>query len=64
MSVLILGCAGVAQHILNIVDEQKILVGYVDVTLRFRKLAFDFRLSRCNVKNVRELISIFFSHSV
>ena len=32
LSVSILGCAGAAQHILNIVDEQKILVGYVDVT--------------------------------
>ena len=40
----------------NIVDEQQILVGYVDVIQRFRKVAFDFRLSRCNVENVIELI--------
>ena len=31
LSVPILGCAGVPWHMLNIVDEQQILVGYVDV---------------------------------
>ena len=31
LSVPILGCTGVVQHMLNIVDEQQILVGYVDV---------------------------------
>ena len=41
---------------LNIVDEQEILVGCVDVMKRFRNFAFDFSLSRCNVENVTELI--------
>ena len=50
-----LGCAGVAQHMLNIADEQQILVRCVDVIQRFRKFAFDFRLLRCNVENVMEL---------
>ena len=49
---------------LNIVDEQQILVGYVDVIYRFRKFAFYFRLSRSNVENVIELILILFSRSV
>ena len=40
----------------NIVDEQQILVGYVDVIQRFRNVTFDFRLSRCNVENVIKLI--------
>ena len=31
LSVTILGCAGVAWHMLIIVDEQQILVGCVDV---------------------------------
>ena len=41
---------------LNIADEQQILVGYVDVIYRFRKFAFDFRLSKCNVESMIELI--------
>ena len=41
---------------LNIVDEQQILVGHVDVISRFRKFLFVFRLSRCNVENVIEFI--------
>ena len=51
-----LGCAGVAQHVLDIADEQQILVHCVDVIQRFRKFAFDFRLLRCNVENVMELL--------
>ena len=41
---------------LNFIDEQETLVGYADVMERFRKSAFDFRLSRCNVENVKESI--------
>ena len=41
---------------LNIVDEQEIIVGCVGVMKRFRKFAFDFRLSRRNVENVMEVV--------
>ena len=51
-----LGCAGVAQHMLNIADEQQILVRCVDVIQRFRKFACDFWLLRSNVENVMQLI--------
>ena len=51
-----LGCEGVAQHMLNIADEQQILVCCVDVIQRFRKFAFDFRLLRCNIQNMMELL--------
>ena len=50
-----LGCAGVAQHMLNIADEQQILVRFVDVIQRFRKFAFDFKLLKCNGENVMKL---------
>ena len=50
-----LGCAGVAQHMLNIADEQQILVRFVDVIQRFRKFAFDFKLLRRNLENVMKL---------
>ena len=51
-----LGCAGVAEDILNIADEQQILVRCVDVIYRFRRFAFDIRLLRCNVEKVMELL--------
>ena len=50
-----LGCTSVAQHMLNIADEQQILVHFVDVIQRFKKFAFDFKLLRCNVENVMKL---------
>ena len=51
-----LGCAGVAQHMLNVADEQQTFVRCIDVIQRFRKFAFDFRLLSCNVENVMEFI--------
>ena len=43
---------------LNIADEQQILLGYVDIISKFRKFAFDFRWSRCNIENVMELLTL------
>lgn len=40
---------------LNIVDEQQILIDCVGVTLGVA-LGVDFRLTRCNVENAKELI--------
>ena len=43
MSLMISDCVGVAQHMFDISDDQRIL----DAVERFRKFAFNFRLSRC-----------------